>query len=142
MARPPSPPDASPALALVVLARIVGRSVDEALAGAGTSVREVGVLGHLSAAPGLTITELARRSGVTVQSMHALVADLVARDLVDRGAEPGRGRAAELTVTTGGRRLLARARRALAPVDRRLFADPALDVPAALGVRLGPPAPE
>jgi DNA-binding MarR family transcriptional regulator len=85
VAGPPSPPDASPALALVVLARIVGRSVDAALADVGTSVREVGVLGHLSRVPGMSITELARRSGVTVQSMHALVADLVARDLIDRG---------------------------------------------------------
>lgn len=138
----PPPPDVSPALALVVLGRVVGGLVDSALEDAGTSRREVGVLGHLSAAPGMSITELARRSGVTVQSMHTLVAALVERGLVDRGAAAGRGRAAQLAVTPAGRRLLTRARRALATVDRRLFADPAVDVPAALGLLLpgGPPA--
>jgi DNA-binding MarR family transcriptional regulator len=133
------PSGASPALALVVLARIVGRSVDEALAATGTSVREIGVLGHLTRDPGLSITELARRSGVTVQSMHTVVADLVARDLVARSAA-GRGRTADLTVTPAGRRLVTKAHRALAAVDARLFADPAIDVPTALGLRLGPPA--
>lgn len=138
MATPPA--DASPALALVVLARIVGRSVDAALAAAGTSVREIGVLGHLTRDPGLSITELARRSGVTVQSMHTLVADLVTRDLVARSAA-GRGRTADLTVTPAGRTLVRRAHRALATVDERLFTDPTVDVMAALGLRLPPPPP-
>lgn len=124
---------------MVVLARIVGRAVDDALASAGTSVREVGVLGHLKAAPGLSITDLARRSGVTVQSMHTLVAALVERGLVDRGAAAGRGRTAHLSVTPKGQALLRTARAALAAVDERLFADPLLDVPTALGLKLGPP---
>ncbi len=139
----PDPPPRSPALAVVVLGRVIGRAVDGALAGVGTSVREIGVLGHLTAAPGLSITELARRSGVTVQSMHTLVADLVERGLVDRGTEAGRGRTAALVITPAGRRLVRKAHTALAAVDEGLFADPAIDVMSALGLQLpgGPPSP-
>jgi DNA-binding transcriptional LysR family regulator len=68
------------------------------------------------------------------------VADRVGRCLVDRGGEGGRGRTASLGITPAGRTLLRRARRSLATVDERLFADPALDVVGTLGLRLGPPS--
>jgi DNA-binding MarR family transcriptional regulator len=70
---------------------------------------EFGVLVQLATAEELSQAELSRAVGVRPQSMTALVAALGARGLLERQAEPGRGRLSRLTLTSAGRELLSRA---------------------------------
>lgn len=56
---------------------------------------------------GLSQADLARAVGVRPQSMTALVAGLTTRALVERRADPGRGRHSRLALTDAGRALLA-----------------------------------
>ncbi|MGL5851565.1 MAG: hypothetical protein ACRCZD_12355, partial [Phycicoccus sp.] len=67
---PPTEPP-SPSIALLTMGRLVERRVAAALDELGLTVRGFGALGHLAGDPGISFTELARRAGVTVQSMHA-----------------------------------------------------------------------
>jgi DNA-binding MarR family transcriptional regulator len=106
-------------MALVAAGREVERGLEAGLARHGLSLRLVGALGHLRAGPGTSYSELARRSGVTVQSMHATVGRLVELGAVV-SSDAGRGTAASLEVTEEGRRLLALAGEVAAEVDEGL----------------------
>ena len=76
-------------------------------AGIGLTLRHLGALGHLSHRPDLSYSDLARRAGITTQSMHATV-----RALEDLGAVSrtlaGQGHPARLEITARGRELLRR----------------------------------
>ena len=100
--------------------RQVQSLLDDELARLGLSMRHLGALGHLAANPDLSISDLARRSGVTAQSMHATVHGLQERGAL-RARSEGRGRAARLVVTSGGRTLLQDARAAIARLDATLL---------------------
>ncbi|MGL5850830.1 MAG: MarR family winged helix-turn-helix transcriptional regulator, partial [Phycicoccus sp.] len=99
----------------------------------GLTVRGFGALGHLAGDPGISFTELARRAGVTVQSMHATVAQLVEAGAVCSATGGGRGRSAVLEVTSAGRELLAHARAVAERVDEELFGPAAGDAAVHLG---------
>ncbi|WP_460836242.1 MarR family winged helix-turn-helix transcriptional regulator [Nocardioides marmoraquaticus] len=86
------------------------------------TMRHLGALGHLARDPGLSISDLARRSGVTAQSMHATVQGLTLRGALET-TDVGRGRPARLTITGEGRRVLDAARDAIARVDAALAAE-------------------
>lgn len=111
----------SAAFLLQATGRIVREEVEAGLRSRGTSLRQVSALGHLRVHPGLSYSELARRAGITVQSMQATLAQLEAEHLVERRSPPGRGRAAVLAVTPAGERMLADAEAAIDAVDQRLF---------------------
>ena len=68
---------------------------------------------------GLRSAELARRAGMTRQSMGELVADLEALDYVERRADPGDRRARLVMPTGRGLILIAHVRRAVAEVEAR-----------------------
>ncbi|WP_205471496.1 helix-turn-helix domain-containing protein [Nocardioides sp. SYSU D00038] len=114
----PQPPF-SPTVALLALARTWEAALAEALAPLGLTGRRYGLLGHLRSSPGISFSELARRSRITVQSAHTAVAALVAAGLVDDGTAHA-GTASTLRVTPAGEALLARAADALAALDARL----------------------
>ena len=97
----PGPPAASLSVLLRLAESRVSERLDAALAAAGTSRRELGALGHLRREPGLSVSELARRAGITPQSMHATVGQLERDGLLQR-AGTGRGRRAGLVVTEVG----------------------------------------
>jgi DNA-binding MarR family transcriptional regulator len=124
----PGPPNPSTSVLLLALARRVETELTAELAPLGLTVARLGLLGHVSAAPGASFSELARRSGISVQSVHAAVKALVAGGLVRDGT--GRaGAASRIEVTEEGTRLLRSAKAAVALVDDRLFgpgADPLL----------------
>ncbi|MFC5063839.1 MarR family winged helix-turn-helix transcriptional regulator [Actinomycetospora atypica] len=123
-----SPPDgdggppASPAFLLIALGRRVREQVETELKAEGMSLRHLSALGHLASSPGLSYSELARRAGITPQSMQATLNALEARGAVERVTEAGRGRTAELRVTAEGDRLRRAARRVVAEVDEGLRA--------------------
>ncbi|MFD8153138.1 MarR family winged helix-turn-helix transcriptional regulator [Streptomyces sp. NPDC001046] len=108
-------------LQLAGVGRMVREAVESRLEGSGLSVRLLGVMGHLSASPGLSISELARRARISAPSMLALVRQLEAEGLVERTSPAGRGNTAQLSVTDAGRRARMRANQALSDLDSVLF---------------------
>jgi len=108
------------ALLLVGAGRAAQRRIDAVLAPEGLTLRHVGALGHLAHEPDLSYSDLARRVGVTPQSMRATVQHLEVLGAVRRTL-PGHGHPARLEVTADGQRLLKRARAAVAALDETLL---------------------
>ncbi|RJO75790.1 MarR family transcriptional regulator [Nocardia panacis] len=118
----------SVAIGVLALARRVEGELGEGLGELGLTVGRLGLLGHIGGGEGISFSELARRSGVSVQSAHAGVKGLVAAGLV-RDRRGGGGAASAIELTDKGIRLLGEAREVVAKVDRRLFgveADPVM----------------
>jgi DNA-binding MarR family transcriptional regulator len=113
------------ALSTVMLVIMGGRRLqerlDERLAGIGLSMRLVGALGHIARDADLSYSDLARRSGVTSQSMRATVLMLEELGAVRR-ALPGQGHRAQLELTPHGESLLSDARAIVAELDAEFTA--------------------
>jgi DNA-binding MarR family transcriptional regulator len=117
------PPSASPAFLLIGLGRIVRDDVETTLRAHGSSLRQLSALGHLSRQPGLSYSELGRRAGITAQSMQATLRQLEELGAVERRTVPGRGRAAQLHLTSTGDELLRRGQHVICDADQRLLDD-------------------
>ncbi|WP_036567306.1 MarR family winged helix-turn-helix transcriptional regulator [Nocardia sp. BMG51109] len=124
----PGPPVTSASILVLTLARRVESELGAALAPLDLTVARLGLLGHISGVPGASFSELARMSGISVQSVHTAVKALVAAGLVrDRTARAGSASTIELTPK--GTRLLQAAEDVVTEVDERLFgaeSDPVL----------------
>lgn len=110
----------STSVLLLTLARRIETELAAALAPLGLTVARLGLLGHVSAVPGASFSELARMSGISVQSVHSAVKALVGAGLV-RDDTARAGAASRIAVTEEGARLLRSAMAAVAGVDGRLF---------------------
>jgi DNA-binding MarR family transcriptional regulator len=116
---------------LVAAGRTMRARLEAELATRGLTLRHVGALGHLAGRPDISYSELARRAGITPQSMRATVRRLEELGAVRR--DPGgQGRAASLEVTGAGRELLAWAGESAARVDAEALAEIAPEDRAAL----------
>ncbi|MCK2242881.1 MULTISPECIES: MarR family winged helix-turn-helix transcriptional regulator [unclassified Crossiella] len=133
MAEQPTVAD-STTLMLVTVGRLLSRRVDEELATQGLTLRHLGALGHLSHRPDLSYSDLARRAGVTTQSMHTTVRALEEQGAVER-VLAGHGHAARLEITEHGRKLLARVAEAAVRLDEELFGH--LSAEQVAGLRAG-----
>jgi DNA-binding MarR family transcriptional regulator len=123
-----STPPTSPSVVLLTLAHRIEAELGAALAPLGLTVSRLGLLGHISGVPGASFSELARMSGISVQSVHTAVKALVAAGLV-RDSTARAGAASRIELTAEGARLLGEAMAAVEAVDARLFgpdADPVL----------------
>jgi DNA-binding MarR family transcriptional regulator len=134
------------AFLLMAAGRRIRERVEDELRADGITVRHVSALGHLRRQPGLSYSELARRAGITVQSMQATLTALEDAGAVERDGG-GRGRAVTLTITPRGEQLLDGALRAFDRADRDLAAlltpEAAQDLATLLAGYLGvPPAPD
>ncbi len=98
-------PPLSAAFLLMALGRRVTEYVEGRLREDGITLRHLSALGHLHRQPGISYSELARRAGVTPQSMQDTLRLLESLGAVARETEPGRGRTATLRVTDEGHRL-------------------------------------
>jgi DNA-binding MarR family transcriptional regulator len=131
------------AFLLMAAGRRIRERVDDELRAEGITVRHVSALGHLRRQPGLSYSELARRAGITVQSMQATLTALEDAGAVERHGG-GRGRAVTLTITPRGEQLLATAMAAFDRADRDLTAqlppEAAQDLATLLAAFLGVPA--
>jgi DNA-binding MarR family transcriptional regulator len=120
------PPVSSTSIVVLTLARRVEAELSAGLAPLDLTVSRLGLLGHLAGVPGASFSDLARMSGISVQSVHTAVKGLVQAGLVrDRTARAGSASTIELTPE--GERLLRAAQEVIAQVDERLFgagADP------------------
>lgn len=114
-------PVPTPGLVLIAAGREVRSRVEDQLVAHGLGLRHLSVLGHLSHQPGLSYTELARRAGITVQSMQATLFQLETMQAVERGTAPGRGRKAQLHITPCGARLLATGVRCISRVEEDML---------------------
>jgi DNA-binding MarR family transcriptional regulator len=110
----------SPTIMIMTLGRRLRERVDGELRGQGLSLRHVSALGHLASSPGLSYSELARRAGVTAQSMQATLNQLEEIGAVERRTVPGRGRTAVLHITDRGAEVLGESRAVIASADARL----------------------
>jgi DNA-binding MarR family transcriptional regulator len=113
---------------LLTLAHRIEAELGAALAPLGLTVSRLGLLGHISGVPGASFSELARMSGISVQSVHTAVKALVAAGLVRDGTARA-GAASSIELTAEGARLLREAMAAVDAVDVQLFgpdADPVL----------------
>jgi DNA-binding MarR family transcriptional regulator len=118
---PRSEPPFSGVIALLTIARVWDAELASALRELGLSTRKYGLLGHVKGSPGISFSELARRSRITVQSAHTAIGSLVESGWVrDASAQPGA--ASVLRLTEAGQALMARAAAALSAVDARLDA--------------------
>jgi DNA-binding MarR family transcriptional regulator len=103
------------------VARAMDRAVESRLRGLGYEEVRAGHLAVLLdlQRSGLRSADLARRAGMTRQSMGEIVADLEALDYVERRPDPGDRRARVVLPTGRGLILIAHARRAVAEVEAR-----------------------
>jgi DNA-binding MarR family transcriptional regulator len=106
---------------LVAAGRTAQRRLDDTLAERGLALRHIGALGHLARRPDLSYSDLARRAGITPQSMRATVRQLEALGAVRRSL-PGHGHPARLEVTPDGHDLLAWAGDRAHAIDAELLA--------------------
>ena len=114
--------DNTAAMLVIVAGRMLQGRYEAELAESGLTMRHLGALGHLAHQPDLSYSDLARRSRVTSQSMHATVRQLEELGAVRRTLA-GQGHRARLEVTERGQQLLDTARRAAFALDAQLTAD-------------------
>ena len=110
------PPPFSPTIGLLTVSRIWEAALADALKPLGLTTRKYGLLGHIRGTPGISFSQLARRSRITVQSAHAAVSAFAEAGLVDDGTAHA-GAASTLRVTETGESLLARAAEELTRLD-------------------------
>ncbi|MBF6347551.1 MULTISPECIES: MarR family winged helix-turn-helix transcriptional regulator [Nocardia] len=128
-----TPPVTSASIIVLTLARRVESELNAGLAALDLTVGRLGLLGHISGVPGASFSELARMSGISVQSAHTAVKSLAAAGLVrDRTARAGSASAIELTEE--GERLLRAAQEVVTAVDERLFGAAADPVQRRIGI--------
>ncbi len=101
----------------------IRREMRTRLAEIGLSVQEYTALSVLSARPGLSNAQLARRSLVTPQSMIEILARLESRGLLARQVDPRHARILRATLTAKGLELLKSADPAVAAVQEQMLAD-------------------
>jgi DNA-binding MarR family transcriptional regulator len=130
---PTDPPPVSPAFLIMSLGRRLREDVEHALARHGIALRHLSALGHLAREPGLSYSELARRAGITAQSMQATLRHLEDLGAVERRTAPGRGRSAELHVTDRGAALRASGQQVITAADETLLAGLPADERVVLG---------
>jgi DNA-binding MarR family transcriptional regulator len=113
--------DSSVGYALKQAAAALRGAMDATLRPLGLTVPQYACLELLGQRPGLSAAELARGAFVTRQSTHAVLQGLLDRNLLERPATAPRGRALPTRLTDEGVRLLGRASRAVAEVERRML---------------------
>ncbi len=105
----------------------LNQRMDEVLRPLGLTVSQYACLSTLHAEPGITGSELARRTFVSRQSMNVLVQGLERHGLVERTQEPGPRRERATLLTRAGDEALAAAQEHVAGVTARMLSglDPA-----------------
>lgn len=114
-------PPFSPVIALLTVSSVWDAQLNTALRSLGLTTRKYALLAHVEATPGISFSELARRSQITVQTAHTAMRSLAAEGLV-KDATAHAGAASDLRVTAQGAAALREADARLAELDRRFGA--------------------
>lgn len=115
----PQPPPFSPTVMLLTLASSWESALTQALRPLGLTTRKYALLGHIRATPGISFSELARRSRITTPSAHGAVSGLAADGWVEDVTSRA-GAASRLRITPAGEQLLTEAAREVAALDADL----------------------
>lgn len=112
-------------LALLIKATqaALNQRMDEALRPLGLTVAQYACLSNLHAEPGISGSELARRTFVTRQSMNVLLQGLEKQGMVERAHDPGPRRERAALLTPRARTALTDAETAVADVLARMVTD-------------------
>ncbi|WEK61361.1 MAG: helix-turn-helix domain-containing protein [Candidatus Microbacterium colombiense] len=117
----PDLPPFSPTITLLTVVAAWQEEFAQVLKPLGLTSRKYALLGHIRAMPGISFSELARRSRITAPSAHVAVAAFKGDGLVE-DATARAGAASQLQVTAAGERLLADAAVRIAELDERFAA--------------------
>jgi DNA-binding MarR family transcriptional regulator len=117
----PEIPPFSPTVTLLTIGRIWESALAAALKPLGLTIRKYSLLGHIRGTPGISFSELARRSRITVQSVHVAIAAFVEDGWVEDTTARA-GAASQLRVTEAGDRLLAEVAHKVAELDAEFAA--------------------
>jgi DNA-binding MarR family transcriptional regulator len=112
----------SPVISLLTVASVWDGHLGAQLRDLGLTTRKYALLAHIEATPGISFSELSRRSQITVQSAHTAVQTLVADGLVEDATKHA-GSASDLRVTARGSDVLEAAQQRLAALDAALTRD-------------------
>jgi DNA-binding MarR family transcriptional regulator len=112
----------SPVISLLTVASVWDGHLGGQLRDLGLTTRKYALLAHIEATPGISFSELSRRSQITVQSAHTAVQTLVADGLVEDATKHA-GSASDLRVTARGSDVLKAAQQRLAALDAALTRD-------------------
>jgi DNA-binding MarR family transcriptional regulator len=104
---PAHPADPRVSYLVARLDRLLRRSLTDALAPFAVSLPEYTAMSILGRRAELSNAQLARRTYVSPQAMQQITERLIARGLIERAADPGRGRVLPASLTAAGRNLLA-----------------------------------
>lgn len=115
-AETPRRPPFSPVVSLLTISAVWDAQLGTALKRVGLTTRKYALLAHIRATPGISFSELARRSQITVQTAHTAVRSLVMDGLAQDGTAHA-GSASDLTITEKGSRALDEADTQLARLD-------------------------
>ncbi|MEU1972772.1 winged helix-turn-helix transcriptional regulator [Microbacterium sp. NPDC019599] len=126
----PERPPFSPVIALLTVSSVWDAKLNAALKDLSLTTRKYGLLAHIRATPGISFSELARRSQITVQTAHTAVRALQDEGLVE-DATAQAGAASDLRATSKGEATLLEADTRLAQLDG-LFASGAPSLTGAL----------
>ncbi|WP_342617026.1 MarR family transcriptional regulator [Rhodoferax sp. GW822-FHT02A01] len=96
--------------------------MERALAADGVTLPQFSVLVMLAAYPGASGAELARLSMLTPQTMNVILSNLERDGAIARRAHAEHGRIQVNEITSAGRNLLSRCKRAVKVVEERLLA--------------------
>ncbi|WP_431960744.1 MarR family winged helix-turn-helix transcriptional regulator [Actinacidiphila sp. bgisy160] len=99
------------------LSQAYGTRIEQALRPLRLTQTQFSALMRLTVNGAMSGAELARRCGVTAQSMGTAVQGLAERGLVERRAHATHGRIIEVSVTPEGEELAGRAERAVTPAE-------------------------
>ena len=99
----------------------LNQRMDEVLRPLGLTVAQYACLSNLHAEPGISSSELARRTFVSRQSMNVLLQGLEKQGMVERAHEPGPRRERAALPTPLAQDTLGRAESAVAPVLDRML---------------------
>lgn len=105
-----------PVIALLTVSAVWDARLGASLKDLGLTTRKYGLLAHVHGTPGISFSDLARRSQITVQTAHTAVRALQDDGLV-HDANAHAGSASDLRVTDKGERVLAEAVKRLAALD-------------------------
>ena len=95
--------------------------MDEALKEINLTTPQYAVLAQLELEPGISNAELARRSFITAQTMHGIVAKLEQRGLIKREKSPNHGRVIFTNLSEKGLEAVQKAHRLIRDVESKMM---------------------
>lgn len=114
-------PSTQPGYLAWQLGQATAQRLERSLRPLEINLAQLRALVAVSMTPGISSAEVARRSGLTAQTMGAAVAGLVERGLMERSAQPGNRRVLQLHVTDAGQALGERAQIVVDGIQEAMF---------------------